>query len=431
VELVCTDAPDHFPPSSPDLPRMWPLSFDRAPAPFTRADFDEDAPTVTVQGNLVDASQGKQEKEAVLGNGDGRQGFQTFPLPKAPLTYRLSAGSVPPHVPALEIRVNDRLWTRVDSFYGRSPRETVYVVREDGEGRSFVQFGDGETGARLPSGVKNVRAAYRSGVGARGALKPGAQPTTAERPAGFDKVTLAGSVSGGADPEDPGKAREAAPGKVQSLGRLVSLPDVVSETLAIPGVVTASAVWDLHGGVPAVILRVLLEAGREAEFAAVRAAILRAQRCRGPDRHPLVVVQARRRHLFLDLTYARDPGVGQEDLEAALGAALGLAGDGDHERSGLFGLRGRRLGDGEYASRIEGRLQQLPGVLWCQVTALGLFAAPAPGGAALPDPSTLSLPAAPRPLAARLDCALHELLQLAPAHLTLTASAEASAGECP
>ena len=78
-----------------DAPQMWPLSFDRAPAPFTRADFDEAAPTVTVFGNLVDASQGKAEREAVLGNGDDRQIVQTFPLPKSPLTYFLAAGGIP------------------------------------------------------------------------------------------------------------------------------------------------------------------------------------------------------------------------------------------------------------------------------------------------------------------------------------------------
>lgn len=430
VELVCTKAVGDFPVTSPDAPQMWPLSFDRAPSPYTRADFDEAAPTVTVFGNLVDASQGKQEREAVLGNGDQRQSFQTFPLPKSPLTYFLSAGAIPPQVPELEIWVNDRLWSRVDSFYGRGPKKQIYIVREDAEGRSFVQFGDGESGARLPSGVKNIKAVYRTGVGARGAIKPGATPTASERPPGFDKVALAGIVSGGADAEDLEKAREAAPGKVQSLGRLVSLRDYETETLAIPGVVTATAAWDLYAGVPAVLLRVLLEAGREAEFAEVRAAIVLAQRCRGPDRHPLVVVQAVLRYAFLDLTYARDPSYRQADVEAGLRAALGLFGDTDHERSGLFGLRARRLGDVEYASRIEGRLQQVAGVLWCKVAALGLFPAPSAGSPPISDPATLILPAAPRPVAAKLDCNAHELLQLATAHLTLTAAAEVSAGEC-
>jgi len=101
-----------------------------------------------------------------------------------------------------------------------------------------------------------------------------------------------------------------------------------------------------------------------------------------------------------------------------------LAGEAGDEHTGLFGLRARRLGEPEYASRIEGRLQNVSGVLWCKVTALGLFAS------AATDPRTLTLPASPRPLAAVLPCSPHELLQLAGTHLTLTTVPEPSAGEC-
>lgn len=424
VELVCTNAVVDFVSPTPDVARMWPLSFNRAPSPFKRGDFDETTPTVTVYGNLVDASQGKSEREAVLGNGDSRQPWQTFALPKAPLTYYLSAGSTPPHTPELQVWVDGRLWTRVDAFYGQTPKAQVYLVREDAQGRSLVQFGDGFSGSRLPSGLKNVVAIYRTGVGAHGPLKPGASPTASERPRGFDKVSLLGEVSGGAEPEDGEKAREAAPGKVQSLGRLVSIGDYEAETLAVPGVVAAAAAWDLHFGVPAVILRVLLDAGREAEFDAVRATLAHAQRCRGPDRFALVVQQALLRYAFVDLRYALDPSYRQQDVEAGLRAALGLAGDATSERSGLFGLHARRLGEREYASRLEGRLQNVPGVLWCKVTAFGRF----PAGVV--NPASLVLPPAPRPLSAMLPCSAHELLQLAPAHLTLTATVEASAGEC-
>jgi hypothetical protein len=414
----------NFAAPTPDVPKMWPLNFDRPPAPFVRADFDETAPSITVFGNLVDASQGKAERDAVLGNGDSRQIWQTFPLPKSPLTYFLSADGIPPQTPELDVWVGNRLWTRVDAFYGHGPAEQIYVVREDGEGRSFVQFGDGETGARLPSGVKNVVAVYRTGVGAHGEMEPDASPTTSERPPGFDKVTLAGIVSGGAESEDGEKARDAAPGKVQSLGRLVSIRDYETETRAVPGVVTAAAAWDLHEGVPAVILRVLLEAGREAEFNDVRATLAHAQRCHGPDRFPLVVQQALLRYAFVDVSYARDPSRRQEDIENDIRAALGLAGVLDDERIGVFGLRARRLGDPEYASRIEGRLQNVAGVLWCRVTALGLFAA------GVTDPDTLVLPAAPRSVTAVLPCRPHELLQLAGVHLTVTTVPEPSAGEC-
>lgn len=424
ADLVCTNVPAEFDSGAPGVARMWPLSFDRAPAPFTLADFDEEAPTVEVFGNLVAASQGKDEPETVLGNGDKRQSWQTFVLPKAPLTWFPEPGTQPPQTPQLEVRVDGRIWTRVDAFYGRAPADTVYIVREDGEGRAFVQFGDGETGARLPSGLGNVTASYRTGIGARGPGKPGAAPSATERPPGFDKVSLAGIVAGGAEPEDGRRARTAAPGKVQGLGRLVSIRDYETETLALPGVAAAGAAWDLYAGVPAVILRVLLAPGREAEFEAVRAALAHAQRCRGPDRFPLVVRQARLRHAFADVGYAPHPAWRRADVEAALREALGLAGVESDRTNGLFGLRARNLGEPEYASRIEGRLQNVPGILWCRVSALGLLAA------GVNDPAAEPLPPAPRPWAAILPCAPDELLQLAPGHLTLTPIAAPAEGEC-
>jgi hypothetical protein len=423
LDVVCTSTESAFG-SASAAPQMWPLSFDRAPAPFEQIDFDEATPKVTVFGNLVDATQGKAEREAVLGNGDRSQVFQTFVLPKSPLTYFLAGDATPPHAPELEVRVGGRLWIRVDALFGRGPKDEVYIVREDADGRSWVQFGDGQTGARLPTGLKNVVAVYRSGSGARGPVKAGSTPTAPERPAGFDKVSIAGIVSGGADAEDIECAREAAPGMVQSLGRIVSLKDHETETLALPGVASVSARWDLHAGVPAAMLRVLLESGREAEFEAVRSAIAHAQHCRGPDRHPVIVEQALLRYVFLDLSYACDPVFAAADVDAAVRAALGLAGDAANQRSGLFGLHARQLGEREYASRIEGRIQNVAGVLWCQVVALGRLA----GG--VQDPALLLLPAAPRPRVATLPCGAAELLQLDARHLTLVEAAEPTAGAC-
>ena len=352
------------------------VSFDRAPAPFTRSDFDETKPTVTVFGNLADASQGKAEREAVLGNGDNRQIWQTFPLPKSPLTYFLSSDGIPPQTPELEIWVGGRLWSRVDTFFGRGPKEEIYIVREDAEGRSFVQFGDGETGTRpalgrqerqrhLPHRRRRPRAdqARCHAVRQRAAQRAS---TRSRSPASSLAAPIA-KISTRRVRQRRARCRASAAWSAFATTR--------PRRSAIPGVVTATAAWDLHDGVPAVILRVLLEAGREAEFAQVRAVIAHAQRCHGPDRFPVVVEQAFMRYAFLDVVYARDSTFKREDVEAAMRAALGLVGDVANERTGLFGLRARRLGEREYASRIEGRLQNVAGVLWCQVTALGRFAA--------------------------------------------------------
>lgn len=410
--LACTNVPADFPAGADEAPRLWPLSF-ASPPPFPREDFDETQPHVEVLGNLVEATQGRAEAEVALGNGDGRARFQTFRVPKTPLTYLLAAGATPPQRPQLEVRVDGRLWTQVESLFGRGPLEEVYLVREDSDGNSWVQFGDGETGARLPSGVGNVRARYRSGNGAHGVLKTGTTPSAGQRLDGLDKVLLPGVVGGGAEPEAAERARSNAPGRVQGLGRLVSLADYETELRSLPGVTAARASWGLADGVPALTLQVLLAAGREAEFAQVRTSIAQYQHCRGPDRYPTLVQQARLRYVQLDLRWAGDARLDAADIEARIRSALGLAGDEASAYSGLFGLYRRRLGEGEYASRIEGCVQQVAGVLWCRVLALGLLAA------GIDAPAAVPLPASPRPLAERLSCADTELLALHPAQLVL------------
>ena len=86
-------------------------------------------------------------------------------------------------------------------------------------------------GARLPSGINNVVARFRTGNGALGPTKTSTKPTAGSRLDRLDKLALAGEVHGGAAPEDGDKARIAAPGKLQSLDRLVSLRDYESEAL--------------------------------------------------------------------------------------------------------------------------------------------------------------------------------------------------------
>lgn len=424
ADLVNIDQPGDFTlATGQHEPRLWTLSFNRSPVPFQPADFEEEAPDVMVFGNLADASQGKAEAETVLGNGDARLRFQTFKLPKAPLTFLLSAGATPPQQPQLEVRVDGRLWSRVDSLYGRSATEQVFLVRQDAAEQSYIQFGDGETGARLPSGINNISVAWRTGIGAYGPLKPGAMPSAGMRLNGLDKVQLPGQVSGGAQAEAETLARRTAPGKVQGLGRLVSLADYESEVLTIPGVVSATASWDLKDGVPGLVLRLLLVGGREAEFEAVRATVQSWQKCRGPDRFPVAVEQAFLRYLWLDVLYAGDPLLARDKLENAMRAALGLVADASHETTGLFGLANRRLGAREYASRIEGVLQQVAGVNWCKVSALGLFPPNDPTVPGDDDPASLQLPTAPRGLTQVLTPGAAEMLQLASPHLTLTAVA--------
>lgn len=325
-------------------------------------------PKITVYGNLVEATQGKLEKEAVLGNGDGRQVFQTFKLPKAPLTYFTDKGETPPEVPELEIFVNDQRWTRVQSLFGQDPKAEVYIVREDANGESWVQFGDGKTGARLPSGVKNIKALFRTGTGVYGPLKPETKVQASDRLTGLDQLWLPGVASGGTEPESGDNAKVAAPGKVQSLGRLVSLQDFETEALAIAGVTKATAAWQLVDNLPSVVLTVLMENGREKELAEVQAMLNAYNRCRGPQRFPILVRPGQVRYLYLRLVASLHPAFRQELLSQSIHAALGTSGT-----SGLLSLSQRRFGQAEYATRIEATVQQVEGVIWSRVEALGWF----------------------------------------------------------
>jgi hypothetical protein len=424
IELTCTDAATAFAaPGGADDPKMWTVHFDKIPVGFLPQDFDEATPKVTVFGNVIDAIQGKTQREATLGNGDSRQTFQTFKLPKAPLTYHPSPGATPPQAPELEIRVNGILWKRVDTFFGHGPKEEIYIVREDVKGDSFVQFGDGETGARLPSGVDNATAVFRTGSGAHGKLKPGAKPQPGGRVDGLEKIQLPGVISGGSEPEGGDKARETAPGKIQSLGRLVSLRDFETETLGIAGVTKVAAAWALDGGVPSLVLIVLLEAGRESEINAVKQTIAEYQQCRGPKRFPVRVIQGMLRYLYLDIQFAFDPRLKREDVEKQIRAALGVGGDEATQRHGLFALKNRIFGGGEYATRVAGYVQNAAGVRWCKVTALGLLP---PGD----HPAELALPPEPKPLKAVVTCGDTEVLQVYPAHLKLTAATPPPTDPC-
>jgi hypothetical protein len=333
---------------------------------FGIEDFPLDDPSVTVYGNLVSASQGTTEREATLGNGDSRRTFQTFRLPKAPLTYHNSVGEVPPEVPELRIYADDRLWQRVPTFFDREPGEQIYIVREDANGDSWVQFGDGETGKRLPSGVGNVVAKYRTGIGAYGSLKEGTTAQAGGKLDRLDKVQLPGVASGGSEPETGENAREAAPGRIQSLDRLVSLKDFESETLAIPGVSKVSAGWSLQDNVPTVELTVLMESGREGEFEQIREIMADYNRCRGPQRFSVKVEQGMLEYVCVRADVAFAPTYREEVVQRDIMEALGLA----ESSRGLFALADRRFGQAEYSTRISGAIQNVEGVLWTRVTGL-------------------------------------------------------------
>jgi hypothetical protein len=390
------------------------------------ANFPTDGtPPVTVYGNLASATEGKSQPEAVLGNGDNTQVFQTFKVPKAPLTYLISASNTPPETPELEVYVSGRLWQRVSTLFGRKASEEIYIVREDADGNSWIQFGDGKTGARVPTGIKNVSALYRTGTGAFGNLQAETKVQAGARLTGLDKVQMPEVATGGAEPEDGDNARRAAPGKIQSLDRLVSLQDFESETSAIPGVARASAAWQLKDNLPAVIVTVLMETGRALEINAVQETLSNFNRGRGPQRFPAIAAPGKRLYVRVNAQVTIDPTFRAELLQPEIEKVLGVtsgASASREDQTGLFSLRRRRFGQSEYANSIEGAIQKVAGVVWVRVTAFN----------ELPDtddPASLDLINPPASFHDKVTCDDSQILSLYKTHLSLSFIVQAQTAE--
>jgi predicted phage baseplate assembly protein len=372
-----------------------------------------------VYGNLADADEGKTMPEVPLGSGDATQVFQNFKVPKPPLTYHIVPENTPTETPELEIHVDGRLWTHVDSFFNRRADEQIYIVREDADGNSWAQFGDGKTGARLPSGVQNVTALYRMGSGSFGPLKADTKAQASAKLKNLDKVLMPAEASGGAPAEDGDNARNAAPGKVQSLGRIVSMKDFETEASAVPGVALASAMWQLVDGIPTVVVTVLMETGRSSELTAVRETLDAYNKSRGAGLHPIDVVPGKRMYVTATIEYALKPTYRADVVEPAILLTLGVNHGGatrDEDQSGLFSLRRRRFGRAEYASSIEGTVQNVDGVLWARVTAFD-------GLNDSDDPATIVLPAT-SVLEPVVGCDSNFVLSLFDQHVSLAAVAE-------
>jgi hypothetical protein len=212
-----------------------------------------DRPSVTIYGNVIHARQGRTVKDEVLGSGDGSQANQRFRLRQGPLSARSapvpSAGEPGLAVQAisLAVQVNGVTWHQVPNLQGLSSDSRGYMVRQNARGNTDIIFGDGQRGARLPSGHEQVTATYSIGLGPEANLPAGSLTLLQSALPGIDSVTNPVPATGGAGPEDPGQARENAPLATRAVNRIVSLTDYEDFARRFPGVGKAQAQL-LHAG---------------------------------------------------------------------------------------------------------------------------------------------------------------------------------------
>ncbi|MCO1577845.1 putative baseplate assembly protein [Crossiella sp. SN42] len=195
--------------------------------------------TVRVHGNVVRATHGASRNEPI-GSGDASKPNQSFLLRQGPLTW-LAADNPLGAESTLEIRVDGVRWREVDSLAGHGPTDRVYVTSLADNGFLKIAFGDGRQGARLPTGVENVRASYRVGLGKAGNLTAGQLTQLTTRPLGVSAVTNPLPADGGANRDDAGQLRRNIPLRVTAFDRLVSVPDYADFARARAGIGRAEA----------------------------------------------------------------------------------------------------------------------------------------------------------------------------------------------
>ena len=193
---------------------------------------------LTIYGNVLQTTRGESVNGEVLGDGNARVPNQRFKLRKKPLTY------LPAAAPAdtLRVWVDGVLWSRVDSFFGAGPQDAVYTVRHDDEQNTYLTFGDGVRGRRLPSGVKNVVASYRFGAGAA-APPAGSISQLNGAVKGLRAVRAPVAAEPGKGPDEPAELRANAPRTALLFGRAVSAADFDALARQQAGVVQTRTEW--------------------------------------------------------------------------------------------------------------------------------------------------------------------------------------------
>lgn len=195
-----------------------------------------------IYGNVAPARHGETVPPEVLGSGDTSAAFQRFSLRQTPLT-RVTDSRPEGFSSTLKVLVDGIAWKEVPHFHGRGPNERVYITRTDEQDRTTVLFGDGREGARLPSGLENVRAEYKKSAGAAGNASPGQIRLLLTRPPGLRAVHNPIAASGGVDRESLEDARTRGPLSVITLDRVVSLEDYASFARGFYGIAKARATW--------------------------------------------------------------------------------------------------------------------------------------------------------------------------------------------
>ncbi|WP_168797913.1 putative baseplate assembly protein [Pacificoceanicola onchidii] len=321
--------------------------------------------TVSINANVARATHGETVEET-LGSGDARRVFQSFTLKQSPLTY-LSADTPSGSAPQLEVFVNGVLWHPVRAFDETEPGARVYVITTLSDGKSRITFGNGEIGARLPTGENNITARYRKGAGLAGQLRAGQLSIIDSKPRALKSVTNPLPAQGGSDGEAMEDARRNAPMAMLTLDRIVSLRDFSDFARGFPGISKALANWSWLAGSKGAFVTVTGDTQTPLALdTGVVPNLVSAMSGVAPEGTQVVVGNARivrftlsaRLRIDPDYTAAAEPG--SEPVRDAVRAAL----------RAHFAFENRRIGQPVRASEVITLMQSVPGVIAVDLDAL-------------------------------------------------------------
>jgi predicted phage baseplate assembly protein len=247
----------------------------------------------------------------------------------------------------------------------------------DEQGRTWVVFGDGVHGARLSSGVNNVRASYRQGLGKDGNVAADKLTQLMTRPLGLKSVSNPVLAQGGTDPEPADQARRTMPLGTRTLGRAVSLLDYEDFAMAFTGIAKAQAqVLQLHGG-PTIAITVAGQDGVSlATTNPVWNNLLLALKNSGDPHVRVTLLSYQPSTFFVGLKVKRDPAYALKPLLAAVEAAL----------RAHFAFDARALGQPVLQSDVIAAAHTVPGVVAVDLDFL--YGGTAPQAQTLPSRQT-------------------------------------------
>ncbi|MFG6103133.1 putative baseplate assembly protein [Leptothoe sp. EHU-05/26/07-4] len=307
--------------------------------------------TVTINANVAPATHGETVQE-ILGNGDASQVYQTFTLRQSPLTHVSSDATPSGALSTLEIRVNDIRWHEAPMLYGQTPQDRSFITRLTEAGNTLVKFGDGHTGEQLPTGINNIDARYRKGLGLAGNVRADQLTNLMSRPLGLKAVTNPLPATGGDNGESLANARDNAPLTVLTLDRVVSLQDFEDFSRAFGGIAKALATWTWMGQHRGVFVTVAGPNG-EAIEAELIAKLLKQLQKSGDPHVPIQVQSYRAAKFTLAGKIQINPDFQADSVLDAVKQAMRRA----------FSFEARAFGQGVALSEVLAVMQRVTGVV--------------------------------------------------------------------